>query len=210
MGDPYEGYGPYASQYSAYNPYAYGFSQPYAAYDPYAAYAGDPYAGYSLYTTADANPYADPGQSQEAFRQVVVQEHNRVRAAVGVPPLRWSHILESAAQEYAYELAQRGGGLHHSHPSQRAGQGENLWKISIPFDPVAAAEESIRAFEAEQHWYRPGTPISPKGLQAIGHYTQMVWWSTEAVGAAMAVGPRGTYVVYRYGPPGNVVGQVPF
>lgn len=38
-----------------------------------------------------------------------------------------------------------------------------------------------------------GRPGAPKGLQAIGHYTQMVWWSTEAVGAAMAVGPRGTY-----------------
>lgn len=33
----------------------------------------------------------------------------------------------------------------------------------------------------------------------FGHYTQMVWQESSKLGAAMAVGERGIYVVCRYG-----------
>ncbi len=41
--------------------------------------------------------------------------------------------------------------------------------------------------------------------QDVGHYSQIVWRSTTALGCAMASSASFDYVVCRYGPAGNVI-----
>ena len=43
-----------------------------------------------------------------------------------------------------------------------------------------------------------------------GHYTAMVWGDTREVGCGTASGGGVNFVVCRYNPPGNFVGEVPF
>jgi hypothetical protein len=44
----------------------------------------------------------------------------------------------------------------------------------------------------------------------VGHYTQMVWRETREVGIGMAQSKHGLYVVARYSPAGNIVGEKPY
>jgi hypothetical protein len=44
----------------------------------------------------------------------------------------------------------------------------------------------------------------------VAHYVQIVWRGTRAVGCAMASGASDDYLVCRYSPAGNVVGQKAF
>ena len=59
----------------------------------------------------------------------------------------------------------------------------------------------------EQDKYRYNTP----GFSSsTGHFTQIVWVGSRELGAGKAVSSTGAqFVVARYQPPGNVVGQFP-
>ena len=132
--------------------------------------------------------------------------HNRERSAVGVPPLVWDARLASAAAAYGPELARRGR-LAHSPPESRPGQGENLW---MGTRGAYSFEEMIASWADERRLFRPGTfpDVSRSGHWGdVAHYTQMIWRSTARLGCALHPSPRWDFLICRYAPPGNVVGQ---
>jgi hypothetical protein len=43
--------------------------------------------------------------------------------------------------------------------------------------------------------------------QGTGHFSQAVWKATTRVGCGVARGPKGTYIVCCYHPPGNLLGS---
>lgn len=47
----------------------------------------------------------------------------------------------------------------------------------------------------------------PKFSAATGHFTQVVWKTSSKLGCAYSKCDFGTYVVCKYGPPGNWRGQ---
>eukprot|EP00667_Euglena_gracilis_P001418 EG_transcript_1418 len=148
--------------------------------------------------------------SSRTFKEVMVAEHNRARQRVGVPPLQWSAQLETQAKAYARTLAQRGE-LASSGALERPNQGENLFACpATTMLPEEVAAECCRAFVAEGHDYVPGTPIARSGGPRCLNYTQLVWAASTIFAAAMAVGPEGTFVVCRYFPAGNQLGQAPY
>ena len=70
---------------------------------------------------------------------------------------------------------------------------------------MAVLHETSYASDA---WYDeindPGYDFNNPGYRnGIGHFTQMVWKSTEKLGC----GVSGEYLTCRYYPPGNYVGQ---
>ena len=137
-------------------------------------------------------------------RAAFLRVHNDARAQVRVAPLRWDPGCADAAQEWANTLARRDRGLVHS---GRQDYGESVWGGNGGnFTPADAA----RAWASESARYNGG-PIDENNFGRVGHYTQMVWSSTTAVGYGIARGASGTiYIVANYAPPGNALGQRPF
>ena len=150
-------------------------------------------------------PDAGP-QDLGRFESRIVALHNRERAAVGAPLLIWDARLAAAAAIYAPQLA-RLGRLAHSDPAARPGQGENLWMGTAG---AYSLEEMIGSWIDERRLFRPGIfpDVSTSGHWSdVGHYTQMIWRSTARLGCALHRAGGQDYLVCRYAPPGNVVGE---
>lgn len=132
--------------------------------------------------------------------------HNRERSAVGAAPLAWDPALARSAAAYGPTLA-RLGRLAHSGQATRPGQGENLW---MGTRGAYALEEMAGGWAGEKRLFRPGVfpKVSRSGNWSdVGHYTQMIWKGTSRVGCAVHTGRDWDFLVCRYSPPGNVVGQ---
>lgn len=136
-----------------------------------------------------------------------LEAHNAARADFGSAPLRWSDELERDAAVWASVLA-RTETMRHSPVQERRGRGENLWMGTAGyFKP----EQMIGHFVDEKQFFRPGRfpQVSRTGNWGdVGHYTQIVWAGTREVGCATARSQRYEYLVCRYWPAGNVLGQL--
>ncbi|KAH8887254.1 PR-1-like protein, partial [Thozetella sp. PMI_491] len=121
--------------------------------------------------------------------------HNWARNVVNVPNLSWDKGLQASAQAYADKLADKVGVLEHS----RAG--ENLfWSSVMGSNDLRDASQSWANEVANYHY-----EIIPNGdFNGYGHYTQVVWRSTQRVGIGASRDPKGgVYIVAHYDPVGN-------
>jgi pathogenesis-related protein 1 len=146
-----------------------------------------------------AAPYAPPVQGRSPS-QAMLAAHNAVRSRVGVPPLVWSAQLADVARDWANHLITTGSFSHR--PDNR--HGENLYSISggtaSPAQVVSYWAEEVRGYDLH----------SNTCAGVCGHYTQIVWGKTRAVGCAVATDRRREVWVCNYDPPGNVVGYRPY
>lgn len=151
-----------------------------------------------------------PEQVQPALAQLadfatrVLAVHNRERARIGVPPQIWDATLAEHAQAWANQLARTGQMRHAS----GTGEGENLWAGSAGGYPP---EEMVGSWLGEGANFKPGKfPAVARNPQggAVGHYTQMIWRQSTRLGCAVATGSGNDYLVCRYAPAGNMVGDV--
>lgn len=150
---------------------------------------------------ADAAP-----QDHGSFAARLLAIHNRERERVGVPPLLWDEGLAAAAARYGPQLAALGR-LQHSSQQSRPGQGENLWMGTAG---AFSLEEMAGSWAEERGYFRAGTfpNVSRSGNWSdVGHYTQMIWRGTTRVGCAIHGARNADYLICRYTPAGNVVGQ---
>jgi Cysteine-rich secretory protein family len=134
----------------------------------------------------------------------ILNAHNKYRQEVNVPPLKWSNTLASNAQKWANYLASRGGNLQHS---QNSGEGENLWAGTAG---AFSYTQMVDSWGAEKRYFVNGTfpNVSSTGnWYDVGHYTQIIWRNTTAVGCGVARGGGKDILVCRYGPRGNYQGQ---
>ena len=143
-------------------------------------------------------------------KQELLDFHNKARKAVGVEPLKWSPELAKFAQAWADHLAAEGEFEHR--PSE--GAWAQKYGENIAIDETAL--KGAQAWYAEITDYKAGDPI-PEDFSNFkaGHYTQMVWSKTTAVGVGRAIIQKGPYkgqmmVVANYDPAGNVIGEKPF
>ena len=141
-----------------------------------------------------------PGWPPPQYSQAMLQAHNAVRAQVGVAPLVWSSQLAGVAQEWADRLLATNSFAHR--PSNR--YGENLYTIS---GGMASPGDVIDAWVSEAQGYN----FSRNTCSGVcGHYTQIVWRQTRAVGCAVASSGYRQIWVCNYDPPGNVIGFRPY
>ncbi|WP_239017728.1 CAP domain-containing protein [Sphingomonas aracearum] len=159
----------------------------------------------------EARPSQEPAARGSALlRDAMLTGHNRARAIVGVPPLAWDDTLAAHARAYAEEMARTGRFQHAEQPQGPGREGENLFTGTRGAYSYA---EMVQLWVDEQKSFvNEVTPnFSRTGnWRDVGHYTQIVWRTSRAVGCALAGGPRDDYLVCRYSPPGNVVGQRAF
>ena len=143
------------------------------------------------------------------LRSAMIAAHGAVRIDAGAAPITWDATLATDALVYAQMLA-RSGRFEHSKQTRGATpQGENLWTGTRAAYSYA---EMAGHWAAEKRYYRrAATPgFSTTGRWSdVAHYTQMIWHGTPRFGCAVASNVRDDYLVCRYTPPGNVVGQVP-
>ena len=160
-------------------------------------------AGLLIPSILSAGNQAEPRQD---FAGRVLTLHNRERASIGLPPLRWSAELSREAGSWASSLADRGAFEH----SSRGDFGENLWMGSAGYYRPEAMVGSF--VEEKRHFQRGAFPrVSRTGRwEDVGHYTQVVWRTTREVGCAVARNGRDDFLVCRYWPAGNWMGERPF
>ncbi len=150
----------------------------------------------------------DAPRGAALLRQAMMTGHTRARAALGVPPLAWDETLAADALRYAEDLARSGKFEHSKEPRGNAPEGENLWTGTRD---AYTYDEMIGHWVDERRFYRaaPTPDFSTSGRwEDVAHYTQIIWRGTTRVGCAMASSDSDDYLVCRYSPPGNVVGQV--
>lgn len=168
----------------------------------------NPPAALSTAATKDIQPAATDGAAtptrmKPADARAILAHHDKVRADVGVGPLRWDDALAAYAQQWADQLAVQGCRMEHRRPTA---YGENLFQGTAGH---YAAIDAARAWESEKKLYDGGV-ITRENYARIGHYTQMVWRDTRKVGCGETV-CRGTLlVVCNYDPAGNYLGRRPY
>ena len=146
-----------------------------------------------------------PGSSAEASLDPraaaeVLAAHNRHRTRLALPALRWSAELAETAQRWATHLATLGR-LEHSGP------GENL---AMGTAGAYTPTQLVELWANEARYFVNGTfpAISSTGNWAdVGHFSQMIWRRTSAVGCGLARGQGQDVLVCAYVPPGNVMGE---
>lgn len=144
------------------------------------------------------------------FDARILTAHNRERASLGLPALRWSADLAVGAKQWSDHLARTARFAHSPDPTGEELLGENIWGG----DPGAFAPEAmVGLWIAEKREFQDGTfpRISRTGNVAdVSHYTQLIWRSTKEVGCALSRGAREEILVCRYRNPGNIMGQQVF
>jgi hypothetical protein len=71
-------------------------------------------------------------------------------------------------------------------------------------------EEMAGSWATEKSLFRAGIfpTVSTSGNWSdVAHYTQMIWKGTTRIGCAVHKSRQWDFLICRYSPPGNVVGQ---
>jgi uncharacterized protein YkwD len=136
----------------------------------------------------------------------ITAAHNSVRAAVGVPALRWNGELANLATSFIADCV-----FDHSTNAERSNKagfayiGENLYQ-SGGFKPTGKQVSDAWASEIADYDYASN---SCSGV--CGHYTQQVWRETTDLGCALKACGSSVFIVScEYGPGGNVDGRRPY
>ncbi|KAG7610441.1 CAP domain [Arabidopsis suecica] len=146
--------------------------------------------------------FAVPLKAQDQ-PQDYLDEHNRARTQVGVPPMKW----HAGAEQYAWNYAQqRKGDCSLTHSNSNGLYGENLAWSGGALSGAAA----VKLWVNEKSDYIYASNTCSDGKQC-GHYTQVVWRTSEWVGCAkVKCDNGGTFVTCNYYPPGNYRGRWPY
>ena len=147
-------------------------------------------------------------RGEELLRSAMMAGHNEARRQYGVAPLVWDEALARDARAYAQVLAESYRFEHDPQRGRNPRQGENLWMGTRTAYSYA---EMIGQLVGERRYYRPGRfpEVSRSGdWSQVGHYTQIIWPTSQRVGCATASNRTRDYLVCRYWPAGNVVGTL--
>ena len=161
--------------------------------------------GFALALAAAAP--ATPQPAPLSFDQRILAAHNAERVRLGSKPLVWSPELAAHARVWAEELARKNMFEHAPEKAGAPPEGENLWMgTARAYSP----EQMVGSWTGERPLYKPGKfpNVSTSGKwEDVGHYTQLIWAKTTHIGCALVANRTDDYLVCRYSPPGNWIGE---
>ncbi|KAF7068229.1 hypothetical protein CFC21_074005 [Triticum aestivum] len=139
--------------------------------------------------------------------QDFVDAHNAARADVGLGEVTWDATVAAFAQDYA---DQRRGDCQLIHTPHGRPYGENLYGGG---GTEWTATDAVNSWVSEKQYYDhdSNTCSAPEG-ESCGHYTQVVWRDSTAIGCARVVcdSGDGVFIICSYNPPGNFPGVSPY
>jgi len=156
-------------------------------------------------------------------KKEILDSHNKLRALYKSAPLKYSETLENSARKWARKLQKDGCHMVHSH-GQVGDYGENLFWASPLITTVTYSNgkkkrirklQNISPSEVSQAWhdevkfynYEDG---SCKKGEMCGHFTQLIWDTTQELGcAATSCDDMSQVWVCEYYPAGNISIQYP-
>ncbi|HEY2515464.1 MAG TPA: RICIN domain-containing protein [Polyangiaceae bacterium] len=143
---------------------------------------------------------------------------NAARAAVGEAPFTWDPIAAQVAQSWASQCSwghNPSAGSEYSALGGSGGLGEDVAAGA----PSQSVSDAVASWVSEGQYYDHATNSCAAG-QECGHYTQIVWKNSTAVGCAKvhcttgspfgAGFPTWDMSVCDFNPPGNYVGESPY
>jgi hypothetical protein len=148
---------------------------------------------------------AELGYSEQ---QQILDAHNKYRAEVNVTPLKWSDALAAQAQECAdYNAAEflpEGRQKHCPKPEtgQNIAQATSNQKLNL--------SQIVDLWGAEKKYFINGQfpSVSSTGSpEAVGHYTQLIWYNTTEVGCASVSAGGNDMLICDYSAKGNIYGM---
>lgn len=141
--------------------------------------------------------------------QDFVDAHNAARADVGLGEVTWDATVAAFAQDYA---DQRRGDCQLIHTPDGRPYGENLYGGGGGGTEWTATD-AVNSWVSEKQYYDhdSNTCSAPEG-ESCGHYTQVVWRDSTAIGCARVVcdSGDGVFIICSYNPPGNFPGVSPY
>nr|QEE04224.1 venom allergen [Scolopendra mojiangica (nomen nudum)] len=156
----------------------------------------------------------------------LVDVHNRLRAKVangqqtGQPSaadmkqMKWDDELAAKAQEWA-NTCQGGHDLYDGRKTSKYPvAGQNFY---ASYALGTGSANKINLYSPVQAWYGEVKDFDRNAVKSYkfdpktGHYSQVVWANTEAIGCGYVLFPRGSWteqhIICNYGPAGNFIGQ---
>jgi uncharacterized protein YkwD len=151
--------------------------------------------------TAQASVEPPPGLKDQVLADV-----NASRAKYDARPLTWNDGLFPSADQWARAC-------RFQHSDSRGRYGQNLYATSAATSATDAIREAFKSWMTEASKYNYN---NPGFSSATGSFTQMVWKGTTQLAVSVAQCPADTilpfasyFVVARFTPPGNYLGQFP-
>jgi uncharacterized protein YkwD len=144
----------------------------------------------------------------DAFAIEMLRSHNAERAFHGRLPLVWDSALAKDAAKWANHLAGTKRFDHAYTELKTNGQGENLW---MGTRGAYIWEEMVKDWIEEVEQTKSGRfpDVSKSGNWSdVGHFTQLVWPETRKLGCAIKSSNEDDYLVCRYWPAGNRIGDL--
>ncbi|EFJ53247.1 hypothetical protein VOLCADRAFT_86343 [Volvox carteri f. nagariensis] len=136
--------------------------------------------------------------------QGTLDSTNFYRYVHRAPPLQWSSSLAQGAQDYADELAARGCALDHS---VNQAFGENLMQVISYPAPDIGCMEAVDGWYSEVQYYDFTTPkpFEVNWPRRIGHFSQLVWRASSALGCGVATADQQVEVLPGRFRPGGLL-----
>lgn len=158
--------------------------------------------------TSPGNVHRSSNGIDKKDLEIAIQEHNRVRADVGVGKLKWSSKISRYAQTWADHLATTSCRMKHRPRDGKWKElyGENLFIGTAGFYSI---KEAVRSWESEKADYSYGT-FTGRSRKPIGHYTQIIWKNSSKFGCGQALCNGNLIIACNYDPPGNYIGEKPY
>jgi len=153
-------------------------------------------------TSSSSSSDDDDDQEFNKVQRQALDCHNSYREKHGVKKLKLSKKLCQHAQEWADKLAKQDKIQHRSDKQY----GENLFSSwSSDKKSKVSVKEAVDSWYQEVKKYTFG--VEPR-TSGTGHFSQLVWKSSNELGIGTAKSATGTkIVVANYNPPGNYLGK---